>query len=123
MRPATGSVDQELKALYPGMFGDAHYNSDHLVVSDEYEEELHPRDPHGKWTAGGGHYAGEHIREEARHRLLQWLSQQPPLRRSCQSRNARDYQTGSKVHQRGEPYSIFLYWGRAPIHIPSRKNN
>ena len=31
---------------------DAHYSSDNLVVSDEYQEEEHPRDMHGKWTSG-----------------------------------------------------------------------
>jgi hypothetical protein len=55
--------------------GGGHYAGEHireearhriLVVSDEYEEELHPRDPHGKWTAGGdipgtisGHISGD----------------------------------------------------------------
>ena len=55
--------------------GGGHYAGEHiraearhriLVVSDEYEEELHPRDPHGKWTTGGdipgtisGHISGD----------------------------------------------------------------
>jgi hypothetical protein len=48
------------------------------LVRDAYEEEQHPRGEHGRWTAAGGHFAGEHMREEARHRELQWLSAKGP---------------------------------------------